>query len=75
MDSVVNSAAFQRAFVAVGYFLNRRGDDLLAPLPHKTQAARALVQTLGHEVREQRAQALASEITRIVAALESARAF
>ncbi len=75
MDSVVNSAAFQRAFVAVSYFLNRRGDDLLAPLPQKTQAAKALVQTLGHETREQRAQALANEITRVVAALESARAF
>ncbi|HET9931993.1 MAG TPA: hypothetical protein VFQ35_14925 [Polyangiaceae bacterium] len=75
MDSVVNSAAFQRAFVAVSYFLNRRGEELLAPLPQKTQAAVALAKSLGHEAREQRAQALAGEIARIVAALESARAF
>lgn len=75
MESVVNSAAFQRAFVAVSYFLNRRGDELLAPLPQKTPAAVALVESLGHEVREQRAQALANEIARVVATLESARAF
>lgn len=75
MESVVNSAAFQRAFIAVSYFLNRRGDELLAPLPQKTQAAVALAQALGHEVREQRAHALASEIARVVATLESARAF
>lgn len=75
MDAVVNSAAFQRAFVAVSYFLNRRGEDLLAPLPDRTEAAIALAHNLAHEARERRAQALASEITRVITSLESARAF
>lgn len=68
-------AAFQRAFVATSYFLNRRGAELLEPLRPLDAAARALAESLGHESRERRAQILANEIARIVAALEAARAF
>lgn len=75
MDSVVNSPAFQRAFVAVSYFLDRRGEALLAPLPNPTSAAVALAQSLAHEAREQRARTLANEITRVIATVESVRAF
>jgi hypothetical protein len=75
MDAVVSSAAFQRAFVAMSFFLNRRGPELTLPLESPTGAAQALVESLAHESREQRAQVLANEITRIVLSLDSARAF
>jgi hypothetical protein len=75
MDAVVSSAAFQRAFVAMSFFLNRRGTELTLPLESPNAAADALVESLAHESREQRAQVLANEITRIVLSLDSARAF
>jgi hypothetical protein len=67
------SPEFQRAFVAVRYFLGARGVDLAAPLGDAT-AATETQRRLGHPERERRAEALAAEIGRIVRALE-ARSF
>ncbi|MGC4091848.1 MAG: hypothetical protein QM756_28990 [Polyangiaceae bacterium] len=68
-------AAFERAFVAVSYFVNRRGAELLEPLTEPSAAAQELAGRLSHDVREQRAQALAGELTRIIASLDAGRAF
>ena len=74
-QAVTSSAAFQRAFVAISYFVNRRGPALLEPLDAPCAGARDLAQRLGHEAREERAQALAGELSRVVAQLDSARIF
>jgi hypothetical protein len=68
-------AAFQRAFVAIEYFLGRRGEQLLEPLPRPVQPAKDLVQRLGLDDRSLRAQALAKELERIVACLEARKVF
>ena len=65
--------AFDRAFVALGYLLDRRGDELLKPLNTPAPAAVDLARRLGAEERAARAQALAAELGRVVAALESRR--
>lgn len=72
---MTSEAAFQRAFVAVSYFLDRRGAELLEPLDAPGAAALELTQRLAHDVRDQRAHALAAELSRIVAELEQSRAF
>jgi hypothetical protein len=66
-------ADFERAFVAVSYFLGRRGDELTRHLSSKTAAAARLERALGAEEREARARALAAELGRIIAALEAQR--
>jgi len=66
----MRSPAFQRAFAAMSYFVGRRGDALLAPLPEPGAEALALVEHLAHPDRAKRAEALAAELTRVYAELE-----
>ena len=65
--------AFDRAFVALSYWLDRRGDELLAPLGAPQAAAVDLARRLAAPERAARAQTLAAELGRLVAALESRR--
>ena len=65
---------YQRAFVAVRYFLGARGEGLAAPLGPGAHAGLALEQKLGHPDRTRRAEVLASEVGLVVRALE-ARAY
>ena len=65
---------YQRAFVAVRYFLGARGEGLSAPLGQDAPFARALEAKLEHPDRMRRAEVLASEIGLVVRALE-ARAY
>ena len=62
-------AAFDRAFVAMSYALGRRADELVAPLEQPGRAATELLARLSVSKRLGRAQALAAELGRIVAAL------
>ena len=62
-------AEYQRAFVAMRYFLGARDVDLVAPLgaaPDGDAVARRLTQP----DRQKRAEALAAEIGRVVRALD-----
>ena len=68
---VTESAAFQRAFVALGYFVDRRGAELLEPLEAPTSQAQELVRRLSDPSRDVRAQALAGELSRLVASLQA----
>jgi hypothetical protein len=63
--------AFARAYVAMGYLLDRRGDALLEGLVSVPPAARELARRLGHPDRQARAQVLAAELARIAAALDA----
>lgn len=65
---------FQRAFVAVRYFLGARGEGLARPLGDAASAGIALEAKLAHPDRARRAEVLASEIGLVVRALE-ARAY
>lgn len=65
---------YQRAFVAVRYFLGARGDGLAAPLGSEASAGALLEQKLAHPDRTRRAEVLASEVGLVVRALE-ARAY
>lgn len=65
---------YQRAFVAVRYFLGARGEGLAAPLGPESTIAAALEQKLAHPDRARRAEVLASEVGLVVRALE-ARAY
>jgi hypothetical protein len=70
VDASAFSPDFQRAFVAVRYFLGARGEGLGAPLGDAS-AARMTEERLAHPDRERRAGALAVEIGRVVRALET----
>jgi hypothetical protein len=61
---------FQRAFVAMRYFLGARGEGLGAPLGDAPEAT-ATEARLAHPERERRAEALALEIGRVMRALEA----
>jgi hypothetical protein len=65
---------YQRAFVAVRYFLGTRGENLSAPLGPGAAFGAALEAKLAHSDRTRRAEVLASEIGLVVRALE-ARAY
>jgi len=65
---------FQRAFVAVRYFLGARGEGLSAPLGASPSSGEALEAKLAHPDRARRAEILASEVGLVVRALE-ARAY
>jgi hypothetical protein len=65
--------AFDRGFVALSYWLDRRGDDLLAPLSAPQAGAVDLSRRLAAAERTARAQILAVELNRVVIALESRR--
>jgi len=61
---------FERAFVAVRYFLGARGGDLGAPLGEGAPEAAATSKRLANTDRQRRAEALAVEVGRVVRALE-----
>jgi hypothetical protein len=69
VNSPAFSPDFQRAFVAMRYFLGARGEGLAAPLGD-APAARATEERLTHSDRGRRAEALAAEVGRVVRALE-----
>jgi hypothetical protein len=73
MSSSAFDPDFQRAFVAMRYFLGARGEGLGAPLGD-APAARLTEERLARPERERRAEALAAEIGRVVRVLE-ARSF
>ena len=62
--------AFERAFVAVRYFLGARGE-LSLPLGSPSPAAEALAAALDDPDRQKRAEALAAELGHVVRALEA----
>jgi hypothetical protein len=68
--SDVKDPAFERAFVAMRYFLGARGPDLAAPLGAPTRAAEELVTALQDENRARRAECLANEMGHVARALE-----
>lgn len=70
---MTQSPEFQRAFVAVRYFLGAR-EELAAPLGAAAAHGRSLAERLSHPDRQRRAEVLASEVGLVVRALE-ARAF
>jgi hypothetical protein len=68
--STTRDPAFERAFVAMRYFLGARGSDLAEPLGAPTRAAEELVVALQDEHRARRAERLASEVGQVARALE-----
>jgi len=66
-------AAFDRAFVAMSYLLERRGTELVEALDVPSPAAVELARRLSHEERKLRARVLAPEIARLIAALDARR--
>lgn len=66
-------ARFERGFVAMSYWLGRRGTDLLDPLVMPGVATRALAKALDHADRAARATALAPEVARLGAAIDARR--
>lgn len=64
-------ADFERAFVAVRYFVGARGDDLAAPLGPPSPVVVETLERLRHEDRQRRAEALAVEVGRVVRALDA----
>jgi hypothetical protein len=62
--------AFERAFVAMRYFLGERGE-LAEPLSPPSQAASALAERLQDPDRQRRAETLAAELGHLVRALEA----
>ena len=65
---------FQRAFVALRFFLGARGEGLAAPLGPAASLGTALEANLAYPDRTRRAEVLAGEIGVLVRALE-ARAY
>jgi hypothetical protein len=63
--------AFERAFVALRYFLGARGNDLAEPLGAASPAALDLARDLDDPDRQRRAQVLAPELGQVVRALEA----
>ncbi|HEX6272106.1 MAG TPA: hypothetical protein VFZ53_03675 [Polyangiaceae bacterium] len=62
---------FQRAFVAMRYFLGARDEPLAAPLGDAAAVTHALEDKLGHPDRARRAEVLAAEVGLVVRALEA----
>ena len=65
--------AFERAFVATAYVLGARGEQLTQALAGPSPEAERLARGLGHPERQVRAQRLAAELGRLVAALDDWR--
>ncbi len=61
---------FERAFVAIRYFLGARGEELGRPLGEPAPEAAATLRRIGGADRQRRAEALAVEVGRVVRALE-----
>jgi len=62
---------FERAFVAMRYFVGARGHDLAEPLGPPSPAVTETLARLRHEDRQRRAEALAAEVGRVVRALDA----
>lgn len=62
---------FERAFVALRYFLGERGAELAAPLGAESPVVAETLARLRHEDRQRRAEALAVEVGRVVRALDA----
>jgi hypothetical protein len=62
---------FERAFVAMRYFVGARGADLAEPLGPSSPVAAETLGRLRHEDRQRRAEALAVEVGRVVRALDA----
>jgi len=62
---------FERAFVALRYFVGARGDEVAAPLGSGSVVGAETLTRLRHEDRQRRAEALAVEVGRVVRALEA----
>jgi hypothetical protein len=73
-SSNAEDPAFQRAFVALSYFLGQRGAALLDPLPARSREAERLATMLGAPERQHRAESLARELQSVTAELD-ARSF
>ena len=69
----VPSDDFGRAFVAMSYWLEQRGEGLSRGLAEPSPAALELVRRLSHPDRQTRARVLALEIARISASLAARR--
>lgn len=72
-ESLTARAAFERAYVAIGYVLDRRGVDLTLGLTLPSEAASGLVTLLSHPDRQTRAERLASELSKLAYALDAQR--
>jgi hypothetical protein len=73
MTASPDRSAFERAFVAMSYALDRRGDELTLPLDGVSRETERLASALAAPERQARAQVLAAELARIVRALEERR--
>jgi uncharacterized heparinase superfamily protein len=62
---------FERAFVAMRYFVGARGDDLASPLGAQSTVVTETLARLRHDDRQRRAEALAVEVGRVVRALDA----
>jgi hypothetical protein len=65
----LTSPDFQRAFAALSYLAGRRDGALLEPFHAPHDQARAFVRRLAHPEREQRAELLARELSRVIVSL------
>lgn len=72
MSSVPVELALARAYVACGYLLGRRGDELGAGLVGATVRV-PLVVELGHPDQTERARALASALAEVAGAVREQR--
>ncbi|HEX5100444.1 MAG TPA: hypothetical protein VFV94_13135 [Polyangiaceae bacterium] len=71
MSAPAFPADYQRAFVAMRYFLGAREAELAAPLGAAASEAEAVAHRLTLADRQKRAEALAAEIGRVVRALDA----
>lgn len=72
MSSLPADPAVARAYVACGYLLGRRGDELVAGLVGHTTTV-PLVVELGHPDQTARARALAAALAEVARALHERR--
>ena len=66
-------STFECAFLATSYLVERRGDDLIAPLAEPTESAVTFARALSRPEREARAVVLARELARIAQSLDARR--
>lgn len=72
MSSEAPNRALEQAYVACGYLLGRRGDELMAGLVGASPRV-PLATELGHPDQQQRASALAEALTQVVRAIHEQR--
>ncbi len=73
MADPADKSAFERAFVALSYALDRRGNDLLSPIPDAGADCQKLALALSAPERQSRAVVLARELARVIQALDARR--